>query len=114
MSAEREQGNGRIVAGRYSVGAVYNGGNAPMSDLEDAAGQVQGDNELTSLDDIIKEAMRHSPMMEIWVSRVALETVVRAAASYSDENPPMVDDAIEAVQEAVDDAFEDPLSTEPL
>ena len=64
------------------------------------------------------------PMMELWVSRDAVETVVRAATSYrrvctqmGAVNPDVdhtIDTAIESVQEAVKDAWEDPLDVTPF
>ena len=59
------------------------------------------------------------PMMELWVSRAAMETVVRAAMTYRVEGASTVDadkidTAIKTVQDAVIDAWEDPLDTTPL
>ena len=52
------------------------------------------------------------PMMELWVSRAAMEMVVRAAVTFaSTVDVPEVDTAIEAIQEAVKVAWEDPLDT---
>jgi len=53
-------------------------------------------------------------MMELWVNRDAMEIVVRAAMAYRVEGASSVDGdkidaAIEAVQKAVHDAWEDPL-----
>lgn len=49
-------------------------------------------------------------MMELWVSRAAMEMVVRAAVTFaSTVDVPEVDTAIESIQEAVKVAWEDPL-----
>ena len=59
------------------------------------------------------------PMMELWVSRAAVETVMKAAMTYRVEGASTVeaekiDTAIKAVQDAVIDAWEDPLDTTAL
>lgn len=49
-------------------------------------------------------------MMELWISRAAMEMVVRAAVTFaSTVDVPEVDTAIKTIQEAVKDAWEDPL-----
>ena len=63
------------------------------------------------------------PMMELWISRAAVETVARAAATLldtivpSDYDPDLstdIKDALKSIREAVADAWEDPLDTTPL
>lgn len=54
--------------------------------------------------------------IELWVSRAALETVVTAAlayAKYGNEGNviPKITAAVNVIQDAVHDAFEDPLDT---
>lgn len=58
------------------------------------------------------------PKMELWVSRAAMETVMRAAMTLDSEigdvgNPIsiVVRHAVETIQKAVADAWEDPLDT---
>ena len=57
------------------------------------------------------------PMMELWVSRDAMEVVVRAAVTFASiltVDVPEVDTAVKAIQEAVKDAWEDPLDATPF
>lgn len=63
---------------------------------------MMGDDPLTDHDNI-----------ELWVSRAALETVVTAALAYANEGNviPKITAAVNVIQDAVHDAFEDPLDT---
>ena len=64
--------------------------------------------------DVELESEPTESMMELWVSRAAVEMVVRAAATFASiltVDVPEVDTAIEAIQEAVKVAWEDPLDT---
>ena len=60
------------------------------------------------------------PMLEIWVPRTALETIVRAAAWYRDHGCDddnlilKVDDAIKVIQDAVADDMQPKLDESPL
>ena len=54
--------------------------------------------------------------IELWVSRAAVEIVVRAAMSYAKYGNegniiPKITAAVNVIQDAVHDAFEDPLDT---
>jgi len=60
------------------------------------------------------------PVLEVWVPRAALETIVCAAAAYrdfvcdDDDLISAIDDAIKIIQDAVDDDMQPPLNEHPL